>query len=397
MLTFRNLLLSAALAAVAVPAHAEEGEHWRLFVADHGEPVVRAVDLADGAVVGTFGLSAPARLYKTDSERLLFAVQRDADTVSVVDTGIALEDHGDHADLEVSAPRLLETMVDGDRPVHFVAHHGEIALFFDGEGAARIVTEAALLDGDADAAEISTDAPHHGVAATFGDHILVSVPNPEDPTELPVGIQVLSDDGDPVGGVHACPGLHGEATSGPMMAFGCETGLLIVEPGDDAPSVRLLPYPDDLPEGKTGTLLGGVSLRYFLGNYGPDAVVVVDPSETDAYTLVRLPARRVDFAVDPVRPRFAYLLTEDGDLHKLDVLTAEIVATTPVTRPYSMDGHWSDPRPRIAMAGDDIVLTDPLAGVLRVIDAETLLETRSIDIEGMPYNLVAAGGSGLSH
>ncbi|MEO3434736.1 zinc metallochaperone AztD [Inquilinus sp. CAU 1745] len=397
MRIFRNLLLSAALAVAVAPAHAEEGEHWRLFVADHGESVVRAVDLADGAVVGTFELSAPARLYRTESERTVFAVQRDADAVSVIDTGILLEDHGDHADLDVSAPRLLEATVEGDRPVHFVAHDGRVALFFDGEGVARIVTEAALLDGDANPAEISAEAPHHGVAATFGDHILVSVPNPDDPTELPIGIQVLTGEGDPVGGVHACPGLHGEAASGSMMAFGCEAGLLIVESGDDAPSVRLLPYPDDLPEGKTGTLLGGVALRYFLGNYGPDAVVVVDPSEEDAFSLVRLPARRVDFAVDPARPRFAYALTEDGDLHKLDVMAAEIVATAAITRPYSMDGHWSDPRPRIAVAGDEIVLSDPLAGVLRIIDPETLQETRRIDIDGMPYNLVAVGGSGLHH
>ena len=62
-----------------------------------------------------------------------------------------------------------------------------------------------------------------------------------------------------------------------------------------------------------------------------------------------------------------------------------------------MDGHWRDPRPRLAMAGDSLLMTDPRASVLRVIDPTTLSEVQAVPVEGLPYNLVAVGGSGLVH
>jgi len=62
-----------------------------------------------------------------------------------------------------------------------------------------------------------------------------------------------------------------------------------------------------------------------------------------------------------------------------------------------MDGHWNDPRPRLALAGDEVLLTDPQAGLLRRISAATLQESGTIALEGLPYNLTVVGGSGLSH
>src|SRR5690606_13628282 len=119
-------------------------------------------------------------------------------------------------------------------------------------------------------------------------------------------------------------------------------------------------------------LIGGKGLQYFIGNYGPDRIVLVDPSETDGgFRLVQLPTRRVHFAVDPVRPKFAYVFTEDGQLHQLDVLKGEIVKSIKLTEPYSMDGHWSDPRPRIAVACDNVVVSDPLKGQLHLVNANS--------------------------
>ncbi|TYC59823.1 metal-binding protein ZinT [Rhodobacterales bacterium] len=49
------------------------------------------------------------------------------------------------------------------------------------------------------------------------------------------------------------------------------------------------------------------------------------------------------------------------------------------------------------MAGEDIIVTDPLAGVVRQISKETLEEVAAIEVEGQPYNIAVAGGSGLVH
>jgi zinc transport system substrate-binding protein len=138
-------------------------------------------------------------------------------------------------------------------------------------------------------------------------------------------------------------------------------------------------------------------VQAFLGNHGADGLVVVDPAEEPHMRRIALPFRRVDFVLDPARPMTGYVLTEDGTLHRIDMLAAEIAASARVTDAYSMDGHWNDPRPRLAMAGDAILMTDPRAGLLRVISAETLAETETIPVEGMPYNLTVTGGSGMTH
>lgn len=388
-----------AVSTLAMPAIAEEERtEWRLFVADHGRPVVTVLDLATGGTLGAFEVAAPAALYTTPSKRAVYAVQAGANLVSAIATGLAVDDHGDHGDIEVVDPAILDATLAGERPVHFIEHDGEIAIFFDGEGVARVVNEDAFLDGDGVVAEYASGAPHHGVAAAFDGRLLISAPNPTDPSELPIGITVLDAAGQPVGELHACPNLHGEASSNHTLAIACESGLLLVNEGTDGPQITHLPYADSLPDGKSTTLLGGVGMQYWLGNYGADRVAIIDPSDTDAaFRLVDLPSRRVHFAIDPQNVKFAYILTEDGSLHQLNVLSGSITRSVQVTEAYSMDGEWSLPRPRIAVAGDVVAVTDPLKGLVHLIGTADLAETGQIAVEGMPYNIVAVGASGAVH
>ncbi|MGH6858801.1 MAG: zinc metallochaperone AztD [Phyllobacterium sp.] len=391
-----SLVIAAAL--MAVPALADEQTAWRLFVADQAEPVVRALDAKTGAVLDTFALAAPAGLSRTESGRLIFATERDAGQFSILSTGISLEDHGDHGDLKVEAPARLGLTLSGAKPSHVVDHHGQVALFFDGDGVVKIVSEAQVLEQKAQVREIKVAAPHHGVAVVYGNDVLVSEPHPTEPArELPVGIRIAGADNAVSGERHDCPDLHGEAASGSIVALACKSGLLLVRAGRDGPQVEHLAYPKSLPEGKSTTLAGGRGLQYFLGNYGPQAVVLIDPAAEDAFRLVELPARRVHFAVDPLRPRYAYVFTEDGRLHRLNVVSGTIETSLALTEPYSMDGHWNLPRPRIAVAGNEIIVSDPLKSRLQAIDAVRFEKTREIPVEGKPFNVVAIGGSGEVH
>lgn len=398
----KHLLAAASLTALAVSmattsSFAEEKTAWRLFVSDHAEPVINVVDALTGNKIDTLPLKGPASLYRSNSGRTVFAVQGKADTVSAVATGIAFEDHGDHGDIEISAPKLTGTEITGTKPSHFVEHGGDFALFFDGEGVTRILDEKTALEGGTSTREAKTEAPHHGVAAAYGDYVLLSEPNKEKPDELPVGIRVVDRAGNQVGDIHTCPDLHGEATSGKLLIFACASGILLVRDAEQGPSIEHIAYPASLPSGKATTLLGGKGLQYFLGNYGADRLVLIDPSTKDMFRLVDLPTRRVHFAVDPIRPRFAYAFTEDGQLHQLDIVAGRIAQSVKLTDPYSMDGHWSDPRPRIAVAGDRIVVTDPLKGQLHLVDATSFAKAGDIPLSGKPFNIVAAGGSGETH
>ncbi|WP_104204570.1 zinc metallochaperone AztD [Billgrantia saliphila] len=392
-------LLAAGLAAGS--AQAEEATAWRLFIADHSEPVVHVIDAVEGEQLASFDIRGPASLYRSHNGEAVYAVQGSADVVTAISTGIAFHNHGDHADIEVEAPRLLGIEIEGEYPVHFVEHQGHWAAFFDKEGVARIFRERDALAGSVELREVDVGSPHHGVVVPYGDYDLISEPHPEDPSNLPIGIRAQDRNGTPLGELAECPELHGEAMTGNLMAFACETGLLIVRSEGGEPSIEHLPYAETLPEGKTTTLVGGHGLQYFLGNFldSPDqnAVVLIDPSEEEAFRLVELPTRRVHFAVDPIRARYAYVFTEDGQLHQLDVLAGEIRQSLRLTAPYSMDGHWGDPRPRVAVAGEHVFVTDPLESKLHQVEATSFEKVGEVEVEGTPFSIVAVGGTGTDH
>lgn len=394
----RAFLLAGAafLLGMAEPAATAETEHWRVFVADHSAATVRVLDVRSGATLATVSTLGPASLQASQSGRTVFAIQSDADRVSAIASGVALEDHGDHGDIKLSAPYLLNAVAKGQRPVHFVEHGGRIAIFHDGDGSVALVSEAQFAKGKLSPQMLRTQAPHHGVAVPLGKQTLISIPNEAKPDELPVGMRLIGEKGELLGD-YSCPDLHGESSSGHLVAIACATGLILADTQKSEPKISFIPYPSSLPEGKATTLRGARSLRYFIGNYGPDAIILVDVSAKEPFRFVKLPARRVDFAIDPGHSERAYVFTEDGALHRIDAIKGEIVKSAKLTQPYSMDGHWRDPRPRLAVAGEEIVVSDPLAGVLRVVNPETLEESRVIDIDGMPYGVVAIGGAGETH
>lgn len=392
------LAVSAILSVMAGGAVADDNVNaWRLFVADHDKPTVKVIDALDGDTLNTFTVKGPAVLNRSESGATVFAVQGSADIVSAIASGIAFHDHGDHADIDVEPARLLSVTFDGKKPGHFVERQGKVAQWFDGESHALFFSEQAVLEGKKEVKSVSVVAAHHGVAVPYDGYGVVSIPNPEDASKRPVGARVVDMAGKKVGNDVACPGLHGSAGSGDTYALACSTGLLLITQKNAAPEIKHLPYPASLPEGSASTLIGGKGMQYFIGNYGPDRLVLIDPTEADSFRLVQLPVRRVHFAVDPVRPKFAYVFTEDGKLHQLDMIKGELTKSVRVTEPYSMDGHWNDPRPRIAVADDKIFVTDPLKSKIHVLDAVAFKESGDISVEGRPFNIVAVGGSGVMH
>lgn len=392
---------AAPLLALTQPSYADDdATAWRLFVADHEAATVTAIDLDAPDQRWSFDVAGPARLYAAADDRLVIAVQRNEDRIDFLGSGITLETHGDHADIEIVDPEPLGTIT-GPVPVHTVDHAGEVAIVMDRGGYAAVLDQAALLNGETAYRQFPLNVAHHGFAATMGDYVIASVAS-EDPVEgdgLPprVGIGAFAEDGTPLGETHTCTDLHGEAFSGIFLVAGCAEGVVAHDTTGGPDAFTMLPYPADFPEGKTGTLLGSTAMQVFLGNYGAQSVVIVDPTTEPYFTRVDLPFRRVHFTLDPAKPQHAYILTEDGTLHRLNMLSAEIEVSLQITQPYPMDGHWSDPRPRLAVAGDRLLLTDPLEGSVRVVDLDTFTEADPIAIEGMPYNVVAVGGSGLTH
>ena len=236
----------------------------RLFVTDQAEGLVTVIDPAAGTVFDRFSTTGyVTHLKPTESGKVLFAVQMDHDAVHVIETGIVLTGDGDHHDIAIKDVALLSTVIEGPRPVHAVMHGDKILQFFDRNGEARVYDEETLLNGGADHTIVKTAAPHHGVVVPVGDYFVVSEPNLDEDTpadKLPprLGAKVVDGVGNPVGQVTTCTGLHGEAVSAGLAAFGCVEGVLIARSdGNGPPQLELIEYTDDMPEGRVGTLAGG--------------------------------------------------------------------------------------------------------------------------------------------
>lgn len=398
------LALSASLMGAAALAHDDEDgvTLYRVFVGDHAAGKVTAFDLDKPENRWTFQTKGQNKLYSVNDGAAIVSVQSDDDTVSFIRSGIELHAHGDHSDIDIAAPSALEKSLTGPRPFHVIDHGGKIAINFDKGGYNEIVDADALSHGDIEATRLPQVRAHHGFAAPVGKAWVTTVAadTGADGTAAPsrLGLQVIGADGTPAGELAKCTDIHGEAFSGAFLAAGCKEGILTVTTGANGPVTHLLAYPADLPTGQsTGTLLGARSMQVFLGNYGAKGLVVVDPVDAPNFRYIELPFRRIDFVLDPADPRYGYVLTEDGSLHQVNILEGTLSKNAKVTGPYSMDGHWNDPRPRIAMAGDEIVMTDPNAAAVRRISKTDLKEIGVIKLEGKPYNIAVAGGSGKLH
>jgi len=392
------LLAPAALAQAEAPG----GETvFRVFIGDHAAPRITAFDLSAPESRWVFDTIGQAKLYAVAEGSTVAAVQSDAGTVQFLSSGIRLEDHGDHQDIEITEPAALPHRLEGPRPFHLVDHGQQIAINLDQGGYAEVLDGAALAQGRLESRRFPQSVAHHGFVTPLGGFWLSSVaPEPEEGAEPAprLGLQAFTAEGTPAGDLATCTGIHGEAFSGLYLAAGCAEGVLTARSGDDGIVFEMLPYPADLPTGNTtGTLLGATGMQVFLGNYGRDALVVIDPADAPHFRPIALPFRRVDFALDPMQPARGFVLTEDGTLHRIDLLAASLDGSAAVTQPYSMDGHWNDPRPRLAMAGAEILITDPREGLVRRIDTATLEDRGSIAVGGAPYNIAVVAASGHTH
>lgn len=394
-----GLAASLVLTFAPWPALAEPTEPssaYRLLVADAQAPVVRVLDLPTGRVIGQYTLAGPARLYGGGSSRHAFAVQGAAGQVAVIDTGIAFEGHGDHADLKVSEPRLLDIRLEGPKPSHFNRGGGLIATFFDGDGTALVGREEdALAKAAPSLSRLMSGAAHHGVAKPVtANRIALSVPQAGE--SLPQAIELKTLDGHGSDRI-ACPKLHGEGTTGAFTAFGCADGIAVYEAGKSGVTGRHLPYPASLPQDRMVRNLKGASGFTFLaGDFGPDGLVILDPSARDGdFRYVALPARRMHFDLHPEPGDKLYAILEDGALMRIDPLTGAIAARAQATSRYSMDQGVT--RPRLAAVGPYVIASNPAAGEVVVLDAETLIERRRIKLEGAPFDLLAVGGAGATH
>lgn len=371
--------------------HDEDAE--RLVIVDSVEAKATIFDVTTKASVGSFALGGAATVYAGPGGRYAYLVQGTAAQVQIIDSGLVLEDHGDHNHHEREAPALLTFRFVGDKPVHFVGHSNLVTLFFDGLGVAQVLDERTLLTMPAPLT-VQTGQPHHGVALTFGNAILATYPELAEGTTTAkaAGIQVFTlagvKQGEPV---LDCPGLHGEASNASFVAFGCTDGVLLMTPSATGfTSLKVANPPLDPTSTGTAprvsTAIGHHSLPHFIGSFGAAALAKIDTTGAGAITRIDLPgalatAGYSGFAFDHDGRRIL-VLGKDGALYALDATTGAALGP-----PLPVAAVAEGLTPRLAVGKHAVYVSDPKLGTVRMVDPATLVVQDSFVVGGTPGNL----------
>jgi zinc transport system substrate-binding protein len=104
---WRSSAAVLALIAGASSAAADSKEAWRLFVADRDRARVTVIDAIQGDITrDAHDEVAGFALPQQSADGRCSPMQGDGGAVTAIASGISFDDHGDHGDIEVAAPKL---------------------------------------------------------------------------------------------------------------------------------------------------------------------------------------------------------------------------------------------------------------------------------------------------
>lgn len=361
-----------------------------LFSHDNG---LTLIDATSGEVVQETAHPGFLRLNKAGDGR--HVVVTDGDRFLVYDAGVRSRPHGDHAHHYTYTPGLTATEYAAPHAGHVVAHNAHTALFSDGTGALTIVDSEWVADPDAPRTELSTDAPHHGVAVPLRDDaVLVTQGTEQSRSTVQVrrGDQIIAHTDD-------CPGVHGEATAqstsdGDTVLLGCTNGPVVWRDG----AFHKVSAPDAYA--RTGNAAGSPVSPIVLTDYKSDAqakqehptrVALVD-TRTNALSLVELGSSYWFRSLARGPHGEALVLTYDGAVKIINPESGAIEASIPAIGPWSEKADWQEAGPSITVAGDTAYVTDAQASSVTVIDLHSRAVSHTLALGATPIEVAVVNG-----
>ena len=368
----------------------------RIVLAHEGG--VTTLDSTDGATLGTAELEGYVRLNPAGDGRHVAVSASDA--VTMYDTGLLVQGHGDHFHYYVQDPALTDLSVEAPHPGHVVPHGDRTAIFADGTGAITLIDPASLGDGQLEVLEqTATEAPHHGVAVPLADGGLLTTQGTEDARST---VQVLDADGELVAETDDCPGVHGEAAaqpteSGDVISLGCENGSVIYRDrefhkvaieGDYQRSGNQKGHPDSpivLADHKVEAEPEG-------GIERPTEIALIDTRDATMQT-VDLGSPYWFRSLDRGPDGEALVLTYDGELNILDPETGEMLHEVPVTGEWTEPEQWQEAGPMMSVADGTAFVVDPAAQTLTMVDIASGETYRELELPVVPHEIQVTTGT----
>jgi hypothetical protein len=399
----------------------------RLLVADGLTNWLKVVELATGAVLDSFQVTGVApNVYTTEDGRFGFVVQGGVTgKVNVIYSGLSVDPHGDHVHLEKAAPQKLAWEVTGVKPVHFVSHHGETALFFDGErdtllvpgqavSSVKYIRESTFLTPSPVIKTQNLTGPQHGVALRGpGNRYLVTVPDPRfgaytSSGSTPYGLKIydtnfvaLQDFSDTTQFARSCRTLHGEAATGNHVMFGCsgaaDSGALLLSwvPGINQYASKKIKFPRDGQNRGTGTVKAHDKHSFFVGNLGSFHLARFRPESDSlvATDIVDVGAQVAAFEFEKENGALHAVLARDGKLHIYNVTNGWTKTAAVTLWDTTGNNRWATGKstPTLAVGPGRAYVSDPHEQKVFEIDLTAGILLRTFTLPGRPKNLTVFG------
>lgn len=330
----------------------------------------------------------------TESGRFLLAGHDDG--VTVIDTGVWSEPHGDHLHHYTVMPSVID-LVEGPNPSHLVSHGDLSALYFDGTGEAVVISEEGLEDGVIDiVATVATGEAHHGFAVPTQGTYVTTAPS-GDMEQLPNLVGVRGADG-AAEEQFDCALTHGEAGLPNGAAAACADGVLLVSYDAGAWKGTHLPYPqvdDEDPYGygaaRAWVLEMSPSRNLLAAPYGAHHLLMVDLSDQ---TLTALDLDRgvatLGVAIDD--DGHIVVLTLDGTLLAVDPDGGSILSSLEAIGSFQ-EGDPAEPYRQLVISDGHAYVSDPAARqVVEVSLGDEMAVERTFDLDFAAGFIAVANG-----
>ncbi len=377
----------------------------RLLVAIKDQPKVSIWDIKDAALLEEYTLTEPANaLYASPSYRYGFVMQRLTNKVNVVDSGLSQEDHGNHKDDIIEAPRMMAFGTDKTRPTHFTGTETQSVIFYDGNGDTStpaqvgVFTEADIKSNSA-GNKLEYTTHMHGAAQARDNYLLSTIRDPLTTSTLPdkVGLYKAAN------GIYSeqqvftetCPGLHGSAQNETQIAFGCTDGVLVITQTGDSFSAKKIANPATITgAARIGTVLGNEHNTEFVGIASGQFFAI--NTTTAAITPLSWLATGVTDTT-----ALAYGFADEGELFVildnkgwLTLLNTNnwSISTRIQAITSNLSALPTGSRFELALTpGHTVYVSDPIANQIKKIDLDEAKVTGSLQLTSTPAKIVWLG------
>lgn len=386
--------------------HNDELTQGRLLISIKDQAKASIIDINEKELLEEFTFTeAPSAIYASPSYRYGYVIQRTADLVNVIDSGLSQEDHGDHKDDVIAAPMQMSFNANGSRPTHFTGNTTQSVIFYDGNGATTtpagvgVYTESDIANNTA-GTRLQYATHMHGAAQGRGDYLISTVRDAATESTLPDRVAVYKAEA----GVfteqkvfaETCPGLHGSAQNENQIAFGCTDGVLVItQNGDNFTAAKIANPTSFTGTTRIGTVLGDAAVSHFVGIAAGQFFAI----DTSAASIT--PINWIDTSLATAPTALAYDFVDGGELlvildnqGGLNIIHTDDWALVDRLQVISSNISALPSGSRFELAvtpGHHVYVSDPIANQIKQVDLDSLTVSDTIQLNFVPHKFTWLG------